>query len=168
MPKKQLSPKQLNVLQALALGSDVTAAAARAGVHRTTVHTWCRTLPAFRAALREAKVAHAEAIQEQLRTVSNSAVAVIRNILDNETSSESTRLRAALAIIRVIEANHPDRQTPRARDYETFMEAAMYAGAENDVYYRTVGELHEPSTLQNSSQPITSAASAGRAGAPQA
>ena len=42
-----LTPIQVQVLQSLVAGLSVTAAAKEAGIHRTTVHLWTRTLPDF-------------------------------------------------------------------------------------------------------------------------
>ncbi|MDX1985033.1 MAG: SEC-C domain-containing protein [Bryobacteraceae bacterium] len=126
----ELSPQQRIAIHALATGSDVTTAAAQAGIHRTTLHTWTRTLPAFRAALRQAHANHAEALQDQLRNMSNSATAVLKGILENEKASESVRLRAALAVIRAVEATHPDRGLPATADYERFMNVGLQAGLE--------------------------------------
>lgn len=115
-----LSPKQRIAIQALATGADVTAAA-EAGVHRTTVHHWCRTLPVFRAALRESSAQHADALRDQLRNMSNSAAAILREVLENKEAPQSLRLRAALAVIRAVEATHPDHDLPSTADYERFM-----------------------------------------------
>jgi len=50
-----LSPAQAQVIKSLARGQTVTAAAEDAGVHRTTVHHWIRTEPAFKAGAETAR-----------------------------------------------------------------------------------------------------------------
>ena len=47
-----LSPVQAQVIEALAQGQTVSAAAEKAGVHRTTIHHWIRNEPQFKAAVR--------------------------------------------------------------------------------------------------------------------
>ncbi len=42
-----LTPIQVQVLNSLVTGRSISAAAREAGVHRTTVHLWTRTLPDF-------------------------------------------------------------------------------------------------------------------------
>jgi hypothetical protein len=49
-----LSPVQQRVVAALAQGCTITAAAAKVQMHRSTIHEWLNTNPAFSAALAEA------------------------------------------------------------------------------------------------------------------
>jgi len=43
-----LTPTQITILQALSSGLSISTAAEAAGIHRTTVDHWCRTIPEFR------------------------------------------------------------------------------------------------------------------------
>ena len=151
-----LSPTQLTVIHALATGSDVTTAAA--------------------AALREAKANHVEALQDQLRNLTNSAVATLRAILENGAASDANRLRAALAVIRAVEATHPNRDIPAMGDFERFMNAGFQTGHEQAALSHTLAATprnapcpcgsgakfkrccgsQAPPSLHNSSQFITS------------
>jgi transposase-like protein len=93
------TPQQKRVLAALTQGSTITQAATDVGVDRTTVHYWCRTQPAFRNALERAKEIHGEAVRDGLRVLSQSALAVIKGILDSDETLPVIRLRAALAVL---------------------------------------------------------------------
>jgi len=93
------TPQQKRVLAALTQGSTIKQAAADVGVDRTTVHYWCRTQPAFRNALERAKEIHGEAVRDGLRVLSQSALQVIKGILDSQEVLPVIRLRAALAVL---------------------------------------------------------------------
>lgn len=95
-----LSPKQLAAIRALAKGATVSAAAAAAGVHRSTIHDWSRNDIRFRAAIVESRHQHAQQITDRIRDLSDSALDTVAAILAAPKAAPATRLRAALAIIR--------------------------------------------------------------------
>ena len=65
-----LSPAQVQVLTELACGHTVTAAARRAGVHRTTIHHWRRHEPEFKTAVQNAQSEYVAILNDQLRELS--------------------------------------------------------------------------------------------------
>jgi transposase-like protein len=94
-----LTPVQAQVVAALAEGSSVTAAARRAGVHRTTVHLWKRSSGEFRSAVERARSDFATALADELRDISASAFQTLRGLLSHPDTPPSVRLRAALAVL---------------------------------------------------------------------
>lgn len=96
----QLKPLHLQVLRDLASGATVTAAAAAAGVHRTTVHSWCRNNPFFASTLRNACFERMSRVQEEIEALTPAALHLLSNVLNDSQIPTNTRLRAALAVIR--------------------------------------------------------------------
>jgi AcrR family transcriptional regulator len=94
-----LSPVQAQVIQALAKGSTVTAAANAAGVHRTTIHHWLRTQKEFASALEQAREEYVEQLRDELQELSGLALSKMRELLDDPNTPASVRLRAALAVL---------------------------------------------------------------------
>jgi len=93
------TPVQQRVIAALVQGSTISAAARAAGLHRTTVHYWCRTQPHFRLALEQAKQIHADFVRDELRALSRTAMDVLKRMITNPNYSGAVRLRAILAVI---------------------------------------------------------------------
>jgi uncharacterized protein YecA (UPF0149 family) len=94
-----LSPVQAEVAAALARGETVTAAAAAAGVHRTTVHHWLRHEPEFKAAVLAARREYVETLNDELRELTARALETLRKLLDDPTTAPALQLKAALAIL---------------------------------------------------------------------
>ena len=94
-----LSQPQLRALNALVTGSSVTDAAIASGVHRCTVHTWCRGHKLFRAALDDSKRIQAEIVMDHYRGLVDDAVAALREIVTDLDCAPGIRLKAALAIL---------------------------------------------------------------------
>jgi uncharacterized protein YecA (UPF0149 family) len=95
----KLSPAQLKVAQALAEGKPVAAAARAAGVHRTTIHQWMRTQPAFTRALEEARTEYDQNLSDELAELAASALATLKALLEDPKTTPSVRLKTALAIL---------------------------------------------------------------------
>jgi len=94
-----LSPAQAQVVAALAQGQTVSAAAREAGIHRTTVHHWLRTVPDFQAA---AETAQSEYIAEQkdaFLELAGLAVNTLHDLLQDPTTPPAIRLKTALAVL---------------------------------------------------------------------
>ena len=99
-----LSQPQLRALNALVTGSSVTDAALAAGVHRCTVHTWCRGHELFRSALEDSKRIHAEVVIDHYRGLVETAVLTLRDILTDLDCAPGIRLKAALAVLNTVAA----------------------------------------------------------------
>jgi hypothetical protein len=97
-PDPALSTVQLEAIAALAAGQTILAAAEQTAVHRATVHNWLK-LPAFSAALDEARQDHAAEIRANLSQAAELAIDTIRQILTDPNASPAVKLRAALAVL---------------------------------------------------------------------
>ena len=105
-----LSQPQLRALNALVTGSSVTDAALAAGVHRCTVHTWCRGHELFRSALEDSNRIQAEVVIDHYRGLVDTAVATLRDILSDLDCAPGIRLKAALAVLNTV-ATAPKQET---------------------------------------------------------
>jgi len=139
-----LSPKQLQALAALASGDSVSHAAELAEVHRCTIYEWCRHHREFRAALHEARHLHAETLRDQLHQLASSAVSTIQAILEDAKAAPGTRLKAALSVIRAVEAGDPVNRRVGAATM-TFEE---YQSCYEDGYRKAVDDRSLAATLE--------------------
>lgn len=94
-----LSPVQAQVVEALASGSTVTAAATTAGIHRSTIYNWYESNDTFVTAVGQARADYTDALRDQLRDLSALALDTIRQILVDPKAPASVRLKAALAVL---------------------------------------------------------------------
>ena len=94
-----LSAVQQQVVAALARGRTITAAAAEAQLHRSTLHNWMNTLPAFRAALMDARSHYAAQLRDEMKELSATALETLRTMLQHPQTPPAVRLRASLAIL---------------------------------------------------------------------
>ena len=106
-PAPGLSLSQIQALEALVTGSPIADAAKAAGVHRCTVHTWCRDNRAFRAALADTKRMHAESVQDHFRSLVESASAGLRKIVESDDTPTPVRLKAILAVLNFVATHDP-------------------------------------------------------------
>ncbi len=95
---KLFTPSQITVLQALAAGATVTAAAQLANVSRPTVYAWSDN-PAFQQALAFAEQEHALTIRDRMQSLRAKALDKLEQVLDNPKSSPSVLLRAAVLLL---------------------------------------------------------------------
>ena len=102
-----LTPIQVQVLQSLVAGLSVTAAAKEAGIHRTTVHLWTRTLPDFARAYLTLRQQRADRLVDELGDLADLAINTFRQLLSDESASASVRLKAAMEIVKLVEAQRP-------------------------------------------------------------
>lgn len=102
-----LTPVQANVIQALAAGATVTAAAREAGLHRSTVHLWTRQHPIFARALLIARQERAAILLDELASLSELALDTFRQVLSAPQAPASTRLKAALEIVKLVQNQQP-------------------------------------------------------------
>lgn len=117
-----LSPAQQQVLTLLAQGSTVSAAAQSAGVHRNTVANWRRSSSHFRETWATVLYEQAQFWRDEMQSLGPLAVAALRHLLEDEKSSPSVRLRAALAVLNAITASpaeQPEKARARRQNRET-------------------------------------------------
>ena len=102
-----LTPIQIQVLQSLVAGLSISSAAREAGVHRTTVHLWTRTLPDFARALLTLRQQRADRVMDELGDLADLAINTFRQILSDDQASASVRLKAAIEIAKRVESQRP-------------------------------------------------------------
>lgn len=73
-----LTPKQVEVVGALAGGASVTEAAKRAGIDRSTIYLWMRNSGDFKGALILARRERADTMRARLRELADEAVMTVR------------------------------------------------------------------------------------------
>ena len=155
-PDPTLSPVQHQVLSLLAQGVSTTAAAAAAGVHRNTVATWRRTGPAFARELEFAAGERSLFWHDQAAALAGKAIAVLNEILDDQTASPALRLRAAFKVIAMA-------SDPQPGPMKAFPASAAEAEAciGQSLLLQTLAnesEAQEAENLHNSAQPPTEGA----------
>jgi hypothetical protein len=101
---------QERAIAALLTGASVTAAAAKAGVARQTVHRWLSDDPAFIAAYNLARREIAEAVAQSLRVLSLQSVRVLRRTLTSSKTPTAVKVQAAVAVLKMA-AGAPDGPT---------------------------------------------------------
>jgi acyl-CoA reductase-like NAD-dependent aldehyde dehydrogenase len=107
-----LTPVQEQVLTAIANGASMGEAAAQVSLHRNTVGNWRRTSQTFRDAFTKAQYDRALQIHEQAVTLVTEAVGAIREILRDQSTPASVRLKAALAILQQASTPPPEPPMP--------------------------------------------------------
>src|ERR1700733_13737318 len=94
-----LTTEQLQVINALSEGVNMTDAAAQAGVHRNTIANWRRNSLFFREALADAQYDRALHFRDKAEERLDRAFETLDSVLNDPKSSPSVRLRAAMFII---------------------------------------------------------------------
>jgi transposase-like protein len=95
-----VTPKQRRAIEALVIGSSVTAAAKAAGVTRQTVHTWMRQV-GFAEALEAAEAeVRRTAVRRLTATLEKSVTTIIR--LVETAEDEAVQLRAAQTVFTML------------------------------------------------------------------
>ena len=102
-----LTAVQQQVLQALVAGESISAAAKEAGIHRSTVHLWAQKHPDFARVLLAARHHRAELVLDELGNLAGLALDTFRHILSDEQAPASVRLKAAMEIVKLVEAQRP-------------------------------------------------------------
>ena len=90
----QLSPEQLRAVEAVMASNSITDAAAAVGVARDTIYRWLKE-PAFQSALRTVEAGYLDHISRSLLRIGEKAVGAIEGILDDQTATDTVRLKAA-------------------------------------------------------------------------
>lgn len=97
-----LTPKQIEVIEALVVGASVTDAAKRAGVDRSTVYLWMREETDFKVQLMLARRDCADTMRARLRELADDAVKTVQEVLSSKEVSAAVRLKAALAVLQSV------------------------------------------------------------------
>jgi hypothetical protein len=95
---------QERAIAALLTGAGVTAAAAKAGVARQTVHRWLSDDPIFIASYNLARREMADAVNQSLRRLSVQSVRVLKQALASSKTPAAVRVRAAVEVLRMTAA----------------------------------------------------------------
>ncbi len=152
-----LAPNQLEVLKALSSGLSISAAAEAAGIHRTTVHHWCRTIPEFRNTVDAVRQARTDAVRDAMHELLAPSLAVLTNILMDPSTSPSLRLHAAMAVIN-FNAATPKTTTVKGITAETLSDLSYEAGVKQGIDYAAAqsepesNEIHHNSSLSSENQ----------------
>jgi transposase-like protein len=93
-----LTPRQERVALALAEGATITAAAAAAGLHRSTIHRWLNKQE-FTEAVRQTRTASMRALRDEPNDLRAHARAAVHSLLADPQTPPDERLRLALAIL---------------------------------------------------------------------
>ncbi len=106
-----VSPVQSLAIEALAGGSNVTAAAKAAGVTRETVSRWMHHDPVFITELHNIQVEMATQTRCALEALGMRSIETLSNALQNNFV-QSTALRAACAVLKILGANRAETLEP--------------------------------------------------------
>ncbi len=93
------SEAQLKIIDALARGSTVSAAANLAGISRATFYNWYKSQPPFVAAIREAQADYTQLVRERLNRLSQKAISRLDVLLEDPKTPHAVVLKTALAIL---------------------------------------------------------------------
>ena len=128
---------QQRVLQALVAGESISAAAKEAGIHRSTVHLWTQKHPGFARALLAARHHRADLLLDELGNLADLALDTFRHILSDELAPASVRLKAAMEIVKLVEA-----QRPSVR--ETTIAEVQFDRLDRDLQLHLVAKTSKP------------------------
>jgi hypothetical protein len=98
-PPSNLTPVQAQVVQALAAGRSVSAAAREAQLHRSTIHNWLKDQPSFAAAVKIARESYRLELGDDLLDLAGDALNTLRSLISSPDTPPAVRLRAALAAL---------------------------------------------------------------------
>jgi hypothetical protein len=99
LPEDLLTGPQLAVLVAFADGANISEAARRAGVHRSSIHNWLNRDNFFAAEHNRLKRERLDAIEQSMHDLSTPALGVLRDLLHSSETSNELRLRAAIEVL---------------------------------------------------------------------
>ncbi|MBL8173257.1 MAG: SEC-C domain-containing protein [Bryobacterales bacterium] len=146
---QSLTQRQLDVLQALSGGRSVTAAAEAAGVHRTTVHHWLRTIPEFRLCLDAARQAHIDAVRDGMNELAAPSLELLRRVIHDEAAPIALRMRTAFNILKFVAT--PEKKVVD-KDIESQWKVIEAAFSQGHLAGReTAAQQEAPETQHNSS-----------------
>lgn len=107
-----LTPLQMQVVQSLASGSSVSAAAEQAGLHRSTIYLWTRSIPGFNEILSSLRQQRASRMIDEIGDLADLAIDTFRHILTDTSAPAAARLKAALEIVKIVDAQRAPAPAP--------------------------------------------------------
>src|SRR5229473_5327764 len=107
-----LSAVQAQVIEALAQGQTVSAAAEKAGIHRTTIHNWIRNQTQFKNAVQTAQAEYAAEVNDGIHELAAHALLTLHDLLRDISTPHAVRLKTALAILQRPHAPNPGWNLP--------------------------------------------------------
>ena len=132
-----LTAVQQQVLQALVAGQSISAAANQAGIHRSTVHLWTQKHPDFARVLLAARHHRADCLMDELADLAGLALDTFRQILSDGKAPAATRLKAAIEIVKLVEAQRPTFR-------ETTITEVQFDRVDRDLQLHQVAEASQP------------------------
>jgi transposase-like protein len=150
-----LTPIQAEVLKSLVAGSTISAAARDAGVHRSTVHLWTRNRPTFARALLTARQDHAETLLDELSDLSDLALDTFRQLLTDPETPASTRLRAAMEIVKLVQNQRPTELAKLRSELQTdknFQEMHLATVAQPPISAVPISAAPKPAPPKNGAE----------------
>ena len=145
-----LTAVQQQVIQALVAGQSISAAAKAVGIHRSTVHLWTQKHAGFARALLAARHDRADLLLDELGGLAGLALDTFRHILSDEQAPASVRLKAAMEIVKLVEAQRPTFR-------ETTLTEVQFDRIDRDLQLHQVAQAPRPA-----SQPAPRVQNAGR------
>src|SRR6266404_8042483 len=130
-----LSPVQAQVIEALAQRQTVSAAAEKAGIHRTTIHHWIRNEPQFKAAVQTAQSEYTAEVNDSIHELAAHALLTLHDLLRDISTPHAVRLKTALAILQRPHAPNPGWNLPAPVELEP---------AENSTGATPIAAVTEP------------------------
>ena len=137
-----LSPVQTKVLELLLAGHSISEAARQSGVHRTTIHHWCRSQSRFRPAWEQSRAALASNLFDGLHDLAGTALTALRQTLENPDTPPSVRVRSALGILQAVNKLKTPVPEPPAPEEQELSDEQFLASLEAPV--QTVRHLTPP------------------------
>jgi hypothetical protein len=96
-----LQVSQEKAIAALLAGATVTAAAAKAGVARQTVHRWLSDDPAFIAEYNLVRREMADSVGQSLRQLSVQSVKVLKRTMTSSKTPPGLKVQVAVAVLKI-------------------------------------------------------------------
>jgi transposase-like protein len=153
-----IKPLQNKILSYLAGGNSVADAAERAGIHRNTINNWRRSDPAFADMMEDAFAERTLLFRDQAETLVPKALDVLKALLEDQFTTQSIRLRAALAILKMAEsgavpAKTAQRTAPKMKIMHNSAQSTPHRPAETGLC-RCGSGLNAQSCCLSDKQPI--------------
>lgn len=87
------------ITSALMQGATISAAAAAAGIHRSTLYRWLHTDEIFRGTVTEILNDQCDVVDDQFTEIARASVSIIRDFLQKNDTDPAARVRTALAVL---------------------------------------------------------------------